>query len=62
MKTALKLLQWFSFALLLLIVLTFVLAILGRVPWGVFWILAALIALCAYVLIPRVRAVLLRHS
>lgn len=57
MKWALPVLKGFSIFLLALIVISFVLAILGRLAWLAFWIIAALVALCAYVLIPRIRKV-----
>lgn len=50
----------FSIALIILMILGFVFAIIGKLPWGSFWILAILLAICAYIIIPRIRAVLVR--
>ncbi|MBI4150742.1 hypothetical protein HY492_01310 [Candidatus Woesearchaeota archaeon] len=61
MKTALKLLQISSLAMAILLVIAFVFAILGKLNWIQFFLLAALFALCAYVIIPRIRGVLSRH-
>ncbi|MEK6849385.1 MAG: hypothetical protein AABY01_02320 [Nanoarchaeota archaeon] len=52
---ALKLLQIATLLLMLLMIIGFVLAIFGRLPWTQFWILAACMALCAYWLIPSIR-------
>lgn len=55
MRAVLKVLQFFSITLAVLIVAAFVLAVLGRFPWNAFWVLAALLALVAYVILPRIR-------
>jgi hypothetical protein len=55
MKHAVPILKAFSVALLFYMVLTFVLAVLGKLPWMFFWVSAAFVAFCAYVVIPRVR-------
>jgi hypothetical protein len=60
MKTALRLLQCFSIAMALTLVLSFIFAILGKMTWLQFFVLAALFALCAYVIIPRIRGILMR--
>ncbi len=60
MKTSLRVLQCFSIAMALVLVLAFIFAILGKLNWIQFFFLAALFALCAYVIIPRIRAVLTR--
>ncbi|MBI4145660.1 hypothetical protein HY493_05670 [Candidatus Woesearchaeota archaeon] len=61
MRWALPVLKGFSIFLLFLIVVSFVLAIIDKLAWLAFWIIAALVALCAYVLIPRIRKVIERY-
>jgi hypothetical protein len=56
MTFQLKLLKAFSLGLILLMVVYFVLAILGKLAWTAFFLLSALVALCAYVFIPKIRA------
>jgi hypothetical protein len=60
MKWAMRVLQGFSIALAILIIAVFVLAVFQRVSWGVFFVLAAVLGIIAYAVIPRVRTILER--
>lgn len=52
---SLRILQIFTGLLIGIMLASFVMAILGRLPWLQFWILAALMAITAYWIIPSVR-------
>ena len=58
MRVWIRVLQGFSVILALILIASFVLAIMRRMPWITFWILLAIIAFVAYVVLPRVTKII----
>ena len=61
MKVSIKLLQVFTVLLALILIASFVLAIMRRMPWLTFWIIAALVGFVAYVVLPRVTKIIAQY-
>lgn len=61
MRIWIRLIKIFTLILAITLILAFFFAVTGRMPWLSFWIIAGLMALVAYVILPRVKKIIANY-